>query len=129
MDDASARQLIDRYWQAANERDFDSVGALFTDDVLIEWPQSGERVRGKEACISVWLNYPGGSPRFQGVNRVVGDGNVWLAETLLDYPDGKRYIAVGVFVLQDGKIAHEIDYFNEPFPAPEWRRQWVEPMA
>ncbi len=126
MDESSAREAIERYWQAANSLDFDVVRELFTDDVLIEWPQSGERVRGKEACINVFSSYPGGSPKLLGVRRVMGRDNFWLAEAELEYPGPQTYITVSVFEFTDGKISHEIDWFAEPFPAPEWRMQWVE---
>ena len=127
MDEARARDVIERFWKAASERDFDAAGDFFTENVTIEWPQSGERVRGKEACINVFMNYPGGMPRLLGVRRVMGSGDFWLAETELDYPGQQRVITVSAFVLnQEGKISQEVDWFAEPFPAPEWRRQWVE---
>lgn len=126
MDEGQARDAIERYWRAAERRDFDAIRGLFTDDVLVEWPQSGEHVRGKEACINIFSNYPGGSPRFLQLARVMGSDDMWLSETELEYPDQKRYITVSVFEFRDGQIAHEIDYFAEPFPAPEWRMQWVE---
>ncbi len=125
MDEATARQLIDRYWQAASNREFDKIGDLFTDDVVVEWPQSGERVHGKEACINVFSNYPGGSPVLVGVRRVMGRDDLWIAETEMDYPDGQRFITISVFELDNGKISHEVDWFAQPFPAPEWRQQWV----
>ncbi|MEX2546193.1 MAG: nuclear transport factor 2 family protein [Chloroflexota bacterium] len=126
MDESSARAAIERYWQAANTQDFDAVRDLFTDDVLVEWPQSGERVRGKEACINVFSSYPGGSPKLLGVRRVMGRDNMWVAEAELEYPGPQIYITVSVFEFTDGKISHEIDWFAEPFPAPEWRMQWVD---
>ena len=30
--------------------------------------------------------------------------------------------------LRDGKIWRETTYWAEPFDAPAWRRQWVEPL-
>lgn len=126
MDESTARDLIDRYWRAAEERDFSSVGDLFADDVMIEWPQSGERVRGKEACVRVFTNYPGGSPKLIAVNRVMGAGDMWMSEAELEYPGGQRYITASMFEFKDGKIAHEVDYFAEEMPAPAWRSQWVE---
>ena len=125
MDETTARQMIDRYWQAATTRDFDSIRELFADDVLVEWPQSGERVHGKEACINVFANYPGGSPELVGIRRVMGSGDLWLSEIEMKYPGDQRFITVSVFELSDGRISHEVDWFAEPFPAPEWRQQWV----
>ena len=120
------QQVVERYWRAAADGDFDAVGELFTDDVVVEWPQSGERVRGKEACLNIFRSYPGGSPRFHELRRTMSGDELFIAEATVDYPDGKSYVQVGVFEFQGDKIAHEIDYFAEMIPAPEWRRQWVE---
>ena len=126
MDETTAHQVIARYWAAANSRDFDAVREIFADDVLVEWPQSGERVRGKEACINVFSSYPGGSPKLIGVRRVMGRDDMWIAEAELEYPGPQTYFSVSVFEFRDGLISHEIDWFAEPFPAPEWRIPFVE---
>jgi hypothetical protein len=125
VDKESVQQLINRYWRAASAQSFDDLHQIFADDVAIEWPQSGEHFKGKEACINIFVNYPGGSPRLDAINRLTGEGNVWVAEGQMTYPDQKQYMIVGIFELRDGKIVHEVDYFTEPFPVPEWRKQPV----
>jgi hypothetical protein len=42
------------------------------------------------------------------------------------YPDGSEWHIVAVLELRDGKILRQTDYFGPAYPAPEWRRQWVE---
>ena len=123
MDASEARDLLDQYMQAANSQDFDRLNEIFADDVSVEWPQSGERYVGKEACLNIFRNYPGGSPRYMGTSRVSGEGSVWVGEGEMMYPGEKKYLIVSIFEVRDGKIAHEIDYFTEPFPVPEWRKQ------
>jgi hypothetical protein len=123
MDATDAHKLIDRYLRSASAQDFDDLHEVFTDDVAIEWPQSGEHFQGKEACVNIFVNYPGGSPRILGLNRLTGEGSVWVGEADIVYPDGRKWVVVGVYELRDGKIAHEVDYFAEPFPVPEWRKQ------
>jgi ketosteroid isomerase-like protein len=119
-------EILDRYMRALETADFAQLGEVFADDVLVEWPQSGEHFQGKETCINVFANYPGGPPKYLGLTRVTGSGDVWVTEASARYPDGKDYQIVGIFELRDGKIAHEVDYFAEPFPAPEWRLQYVK---
>jgi ketosteroid isomerase-like protein len=125
MDAQAVQQLISRYWQAAAAQDFDDLHEIFADDVTIEWPQSGEQYNGKEACINIFVNYPGGSPRMDAINRVTGDGSVWVVEGQMTYPDQSQYMIVGIFELSDDKIVHEVDYFTQPFPVPEWRKQYA----
>lgn len=124
--DEDRRATLERYWKAMSERDFDTVREIFADDVLGEWPQSGERFRGKDACINVFAAYPGGLPKVVAPPRVRGSGDLWVTETELEYPDGKRYLTVGIHEFREGKIVRETDYWGERFPAPEWRMQWVD---
>jgi hypothetical protein len=44
----------------------------------------------------------------------------------LDYGDGDPYQCVFIFTFRDGLIAREIAYWSKPFPAADWRAQWVE---
>jgi len=120
-DDVGGRALVDRYMKALRESDLATVAELFAEDVEIEWPQSGEHFRGKQTCLNVFANYPGGSPKLVDVRRISTDGDLAVGEVVLDYPDGKRYQTVAIIQLRDGKIARETDYFAEPFPVPEWR--------
>jgi SnoaL-like domain len=123
MDQAAANKLIDRYLRSASAQDFDDLHDIFTDDVAIDWPQSGEHFQGKDACVNVFVNYPGGSPRILGLRRLTGEGSVWVGEAEMLYPDQSKWTAIGIYELRDGKIAHETDYFAQPFPVPEWRKQ------
>ena|SRR5438034_8657983 len=124
-DDVGSRAVVDRYLKAMGEQDLATVAELFADDVEVEWPQSGEHFQGKQTCLNVFANYPGGSPRVVEVRRITADGNLVVGEAVLDYPDGKRYQSVAIVQLRDGKIVRETDYFAEPFPVPEWRIQYA----
>jgi ketosteroid isomerase-like protein len=104
----------------------DAAGAVegLAEDFVQDWPQSGERLHGREACFNVNRNYPGGPPT--GVfRRILGDGDVRVAELEMRYGDTKSFVT-SVFEFRDGQIVHETDWFGEPFPAPAWRSEWVE---
>lgn len=85
-------------------------------------------MRGRQACLNITRNYPGGPPRIE-LGRITGEGVHWVVEATSRYPDGADYHMVAVLELRDGKIARETDYFGPTYPAPEWRRQWVESIA
>jgi len=120
------RATVERYFQAMSAGDLDTVGAIFADDVAIDWPQSGERFSGKETCLRIFTGYPGGSPKVLSVRRVTASGDLAVAEAELEYADGKRYLSVAIVEFRDGLISRETDYFSERFPAPEWRMHWVD---
>jgi ketosteroid isomerase-like protein len=121
----STQDLLAEHFAALVAGDEEAFSALVREDFVQDWPQSGERVRGKQACLNIARNYPGGPPRIE-LQRVSGEGDHWVVEASSHYPDGSDYRLVSVIELRDGRIAHQTDYFGPAFPAPEWRSQWVE---
>jgi hypothetical protein len=100
-----------------------------TDDFTQDWPQSGERLT-KEASLRLGESYDqmtGTSPKFT-YKRMLGGGDVFVIEGTVDYGDGVPVSYVGVGELRDGKVAKMTEYFANPFPAPEWRKPFVEKM-
>lgn len=126
MSEAKNRVAIDALVAAINARDLNALDKVFTKDIVMEWPQSGERIRGEENRRAIYSRFPSlpkVTPR-----RVTGSGDVWVLEATLDYGDGDPYQGVFVFQLRDGVIAREVAYWAKPFPAPDWRAPWVERM-
>ena len=104
-------------------------GEMLAEDAIQEWPQSGERIRGSANIQAINDNYPqstGNSPKI-ALRRILQPGKAWLIEGVIDYGDGVPVSMVSIIELNDaGKIAKTTDYFASPFPAPDWRKQWVE---
>lgn len=124
MSESRNRATVDALVSAINARDLKALETVFTDDVVIEWPQSGERIRGEKNRREIYSRFPSlpkATPR-----RVTGSGDLWVLEATLDYGDGDPYQAVFVLEMRDGRIAKETAYWSKPFPAPEWRASWVE---
>jgi hypothetical protein len=96
-------------------------------DFVMEMPQSGERIRGRDAMRELQRRFPGGGPSVV-LRRVVGGGRVWVLESSADYGDDPWQVMV-IFEFDDkGLIAKETRYYTHPFEAPEWRADLVEPM-
>ena len=107
------------------------IPEMASEDMIQEWPQSGERIRGRDNIIAVNEHYEGatGSAPKMTLRRIVRPGQAWVAEGTIDYGDGTPVSLVAILETDaDGKITRETDYFANPFEAPEWRRQWVEHM-
>jgi len=126
MSEAKNRATIDALVAAINARDLTALDKVFTKDVVMEWPQSGERIRGEENRRAIYSRFPS-LPRVTP-RRLTGSGDVWVLEATLDYGDGDPYQGVFMFQLRDGVIAQEVAYWSKPFPAPDWRAPWVERM-
>lgn len=105
-----------------------AVYELCADDVVQEWPQSGERIRGRDNARAINDNYPqmtGSTPKLT-LRSISGEGAHWVVEGTIDYGDGTPVSYVSVTELRDGKIARVTEYFGNPFEAPAWREKWVE---
>jgi hypothetical protein len=103
----------------------DLVGTheIYHDDVVVEFPQSGERILGKQNIYELRAHYP--SKLTFKILRVRGEGNIWVTEYIITY-DGRPVNIVNIMEFKDGKVARETLYFADPFEPPEWQSQWVE---
>jgi hypothetical protein len=126
MDERQAhRFLTELYADLSPEKEYE----LRHEDYVMETPQSGERIRGREKMRELQESFLDHSaPPTIGVRRVlVGDG-LWVGEGIIDYGNGTVLNSVAVVELKDGKIWRDTRYFAEPFEAPEWRAHLVERM-
>ena len=123
MDGQDNRLLLERYLAAL--LDAEQEYALRHEDVVIDMPQSGERIRGRDHMKAMQEAYPG--PPTITVRRVVGSGDVWVVEGRSDY-GGRIYHITNILEFREGKIIRETRYYADPFEAPAWRAQWVEPI-
>jgi len=120
------RAVLERTMNAMYAADFETAASAMADDAVVEWPQSGERIVGRDACLMVYKNYPGGSPTYQ-LRRIRGGGDVFVVEAVADYSGEKSYVT-SIVEFRDGRIVKQTDYWSSPFEAPGWRAQWVERM-
>jgi ketosteroid isomerase-like protein len=95
-------------------------------DFVMEMPQSGERIVGREAMRSMQDAFP--NPPSGVVRRIVGDGDLWVVEATSDYGNDDVYHVVDILEFRDGKILKETRYYSKGLEAPEWRSAWVEMM-
>jgi hypothetical protein len=92
-------------------------------DFVMEMPQSGERVVGRDAMRAMQEAFP--NPPEAQVRRITGSGDLFVMEALSDYPGGGVFHVANIVEFADGKIIRETRYYAEPFEPPEWRAEWV----
>jgi ketosteroid isomerase-like protein len=117
------RAAIDRHWAASAAGDQVGEHEIYHDDVVCEYPQSGEIINGRQSLQALRSHHPDKPSEFT-VRRIVGEGNLWVSEYVINY-GGKRVFTVSVMEFRDGKVSHETQYFADSFDAPTWRAQWV----
>jgi ketosteroid isomerase-like protein len=127
MAETDAGRIAEACWDALSRSDWEAAAALMHDEYVQEWPQSGERIIGRDDALAINRNFPGGLPQMS-TRRIVAAGDLAVLEVSLRYADGSVFQGVSIIELRDGMIVKETDYFAEPFDAPQWRAQWVRHM-
>ena len=130
---ADNRKTVEQFIEAMAANDIEAQERLLSDDIVEEYPQSGERIRGKDNRRAIIENYPGGEPRETSGSGpapkppvIVGGGDQFTATGQVKYPNGETWHIVSLIELRDGKISKMTDYFGAPFEAPAWRAPYVE---
>jgi SnoaL-like domain len=123
MDENGIRDALDRHWAAGDANDFEGEHAIYRDDAVLEYPQSGERIRGRRNIQASRAAQPN-AKRFT-VRRIVGSGDLWVTEFILTY-DGRPSYSVSIMEFLDGKVARETQYFGDPFAPGPSRAHLVE---
>lgn len=126
MHDQSIRDALNTHWHASAAGDLNAEHAIYADDAICDYPQSGERILGRNNLQALRGHHPGKPSGFQ-VRRIQGEGNLWITEYSIDY-QGRAAYTVSIMEFRNGKVVHETQYFSDPFEAPAWRSQWVQPI-
>jgi SnoaL-like domain len=121
MDAATVRAMLEDQFKYAGS-DPERSHAMYLEDALLEFPQSGERFEGVENFRGWRSEYPG-EVSFE-LGEVRGGDDVWVVELQITYDGGDPHFGVSILELRDGKIARETIYVAEGFEAPEWRAEW-----
>jgi len=125
MQDDDIRAALDQHWSASDANDFDAEHSIYHEDAVLEYPQSGERIRGRANIKDSRAKQPS-EKRFT-VRRIIGGGDLWITEYILSY-DGRPSFTVSIMEFNGNKVARETQYFADPFDAAAWRAQLVERM-
>ena len=126
MEDRGIRAALDHHWAASDANDFEGEHQIYREDAVLDYPQSGERIRGRRQ-IQLSRTAQPNQKRFE-VRRIVGSGALWVTEFVLTY-DGRPSYTVSIMEFEDGKVAKETQYFADPFEPGPSRAQWVEPIS
>ena len=148
MAELTNREIVERFAHAMATYAFDLADECLADDFVEDYPQSGERIRGRANRRAVIENYPGRTEHefVQGkVRTVVGDdqwvmtpsmslvringsGERFTTTGQITYPNGETWHIVQLLEFRAGRIARMTTYLAEPFEAAAWRAKWVERM-
>lgn len=101
------------------------LSEVYSDDAVLEYAQSGERLRGKANIDAAHRAYPGRPCTFE-VHRVVCRGDLGVVEMTLRFEGTDPHRVVSVLDLRDGQVVLERRYIAEPSAPASYRAAWVE---
>ena len=123
MDDRAVRVALERHWAASDANDFKAEHEIYREDAVLDYPQSGERIRSRHNIQESRFVQPN-KKRFT-VRRIIGSGDLWVTEFVLSYDDIPSYV-VSIMEFREGLVSHETQYFAGPFDPGPSRAHLVE---
>jgi hypothetical protein len=120
------RAALTEHWAASGANDFPTEHQIYCDDAILDYPQSGERIRGR-ANIQASRTAQPSKKRFE-VRRILGSRHLWVTEYILYY-DEKPFYTVSIMEFRGSKVTHETQYFGEPFAPSTSRSSFVEQIG
>lgn len=123
-----ATELLKEFWETMQTNDFRAAGKLLSDDYILEWPQSNERIRGRDNFVAMNEQYPAHGRWKFVINKIVG--NEFEAVSDVSITDGVQSArAITFTTVKEGKITKQVEFWPENYPAPENRKHLVELIA
>lgn len=120
-----SKQIVENFWAAMQTNDFRRAAEFLHEDYILEWPQSGERIRGRANFVAVNENYPAHGRWVFTIHRILAEGDEVVSD--VSVTDGVVNARVITFsTVRDGRIRHQIEFWPDPFEAAAWRAPWVE---
>ena len=119
------KRIVEEFWGTMETNDFYAAAQLLHDDYILEWPQSGECIRGRDNFAALNTAYPAAETWHFKINQIVAEDASVVTD--VSVTDGRRTDrAITFSTIRDGKIWKQVEFWPEPFEAPTWRAQWVE---
>jgi ketosteroid isomerase-like protein len=123
----AAIEMIREFFRRMNSNDFAYAAELLSEDFVLEWPQSAERIRGRVNFVAVNAEYPAQGPWCFTINRLVGNESEVVSD--VSVTDGAIHArAITFHTLQAGLICRQVEFWPEDYPAPTNRHHLVEPL-
>jgi ketosteroid isomerase-like protein len=125
LSNSATEAVVREFWRLMATNDFHAVKAVLAPDLVVEWPQSRERLRGPENFARMNAEYPTDARWTFRINRLIANGTD--AVTQVSVSDGTQSAEpISFFTVRDGRISHMVEYWPEPFPAAANRSHLVE---
>lgn len=119
--------IVREFWRLMASNDFDSVKQVLSQDFVLEWPQSRERIRGADNFARMNSEYPSSGRWHFRINRLLSQGDAVVTQVSLT--DGTQSAEpISFFTVERGRISRLVEYWPDPFEPQANRSHLVERM-
>jgi ketosteroid isomerase-like protein len=119
------KRVVEEFWSVMSTNDFHAAAALLHDEFTLDWPQSGERIRGRDHFAAINTAYPSKGRWCFTIDRILAEGDLVVTDVAVS--DGSRQDrAITFSTIRDGRILSQVEYWPESFAPPQWRAKLVE---
>jgi len=123
----SAIEIVQEFYRRMNSNNFALAAELLSEDFVLEWPQSSERICGRVNFVAVNVEYPASGPWCFTINRIIGNDTYVVTD--VSVTDGTQVArAITFHNVQNGLIFKQVEFWPENYLAPENRKHLVERM-
>src|SRR5881394_2130610 len=115
MQEEQIREALNSHWRASAVGDANAEHDIYDDDVICDYPQSGERILGRSNLQALRSHHPG-KPSGFNVKRILGNGDLWITEYTITYQGRLAYtVSLWSFATARSSTKHSISEI--PFEA------------
>lgn len=104
-------EAVAAYWERMQARDWQGLRQVLADDVVVDWPASGERFVGGDNVVAVNREYPEGwSIR---VLSILASADRVASEVEVPMEGGSTHRVASFWTIQDERIVAGVEYWVE----------------
>ena len=123
------KSTVAELWRRLQARDWDGLAEHLAEDLVIEWPNTQQRIRGRDAYVEFNRAYPEGWS-IEVIDLVAEGATGGFRGAGPAHRRLGRFDLVAILEVEDGRVARGREYWMDEVaePIPPERARWLESM-
>jgi len=109
MEYTTSQSALDNHWNKIIADGFVNAVEIYTEDAVLELPQSGQTISGREKIEKYRATK---SEKIIRIERVRGRADLWITEYLRNQ-NWRLHNFISIMEFRDGKVIRETEYYAE----------------
>ena len=121
-------EVVSEFWARMQARDWDGLSALLAEDVVVDWPDTGVRIRGRDKYVDFNREYPEGWTL--ELLTSIAQENTVVSEVRVPHGAHGTYYLVSILEVQHDRVIGGREYWLEQQKqsVAADRARWFEPI-